>query len=122
MVHLDGRMAARIARIAQLDRVAEVNRGIDPVVDRKLGEILAEADAWRRRGSSSGSFVAPPSATTKALQLLTCEQVAIELGKSARWVRYEIANGHLKAALLGNTYGVTHEDLDEYRATGRRPA
>ena len=54
--------------------------------------------------------------------MLTLAQAADELGLAAATLRWQIANGKLKARKFGNSWVITRRELERYRIEHQRTA
>ncbi len=55
------------------------------------------------------------------MEILTLNEAAARLGKTAKWLRSECANGYLHGKKCGMAWVVTPADLDAYRKLNRHP-
>ena len=78
--------------------------------------------AAHRAGSAVGTDVGEGRTLGDAATLRPVAEVADAMGCSTRWVRKEIASGHLPAHRVGSRWLIADSDFETYRHAQRRTA
>lgn len=123
-VHGDGRVvvvparvAAWLERHAGLRALRTAHRGADPEVDGVLVALGVAAATWRQQtlGSVRGIDLAANAEPVASSPLTTAEAGQL-LGIGSRAIRKAIAEGRLQAERHGDTWRISREEVEHYRA------
>jgi excisionase family DNA binding protein len=117
-VVVPNRVAAWLARHAQLADLRAAHRGADPEVDAVLCALAAAAADWRVAVTGSADDTTREECPPSPRRLGTTTAATL-LGISPRTMRWACAQGRLPAEQVGGRWQVDREDLEHWRATRR---
>lgn len=119
VVVANGRLAAHLCRLGQLDRHLRENRGRDPELDYLVADLLTAANRWRTAvaGTHRGTNTAePPEPRPPSAHGLTSGQAADRAGVGPRAIVRAIHEGRLDADLLGGRWLISPTAAADYAA------
>lgn len=115
VVMVPGRVAAWLESRCNLHDVRIMSRGLDPEVTNVLTALYLAGLEWRSAatGTREPPSAEPPAASSAWVSSTTAAGL---LGITDRAVRKAIADGRLDATRVANSWRITRESVEHYRA------